>query len=261
MHTDSGNQGILALLPPVWHHLTPKAPVGSGELFQTSLMAALLGGVYEGKMTYGELHQHGDFGLGTFNDLDGEMIGFGGNFYQLHADGSASVVRDEQTTPFAAVTFFQPAEERQIEQPTTKDALLKTVEGVTDENLFAAVKIHGTFSRISTRTVQRQQRPYPPLTEATAHQSENQFENVEGTLAGFRTPSFAQGIGVAGFHLHFLREDTQAGGHCLDFVLKSGTVQVQILRSFHVELPDSQAFLSASLSGASLDAQIKASEG
>jgi transposase InsO family protein len=30
---------------------------------------------------------------------------------------------------------------------------------------------------------------------------------VLGTLAGLRTPTYAQGIGVAGFHLHFLRQD------------------------------------------------------
>lgn len=43
-------------------------------LFQTSLMAALLDGIYEDDMTVGELLGHGDFGIGTFNALDGEMV-------------------------------------------------------------------------------------------------------------------------------------------------------------------------------------------
>ena len=41
-------------------------------LYQTSLMSALLSGVYEGNTTIADLLTHGDFGLGTFNELDGE---------------------------------------------------------------------------------------------------------------------------------------------------------------------------------------------
>ena len=44
------------------------------EIFQTSTMAALLDGVYEGNVSIRELLRHGDFGLGTFNILDGEML-------------------------------------------------------------------------------------------------------------------------------------------------------------------------------------------
>lgn len=69
-------------------------------------MAALLGGVYEGTIAHGELHNHGDFGLGTFNDLDGEMMGVDGAFYRLGSYGSATPVIDDQRTPFAVVTFF-----------------------------------------------------------------------------------------------------------------------------------------------------------
>ncbi len=43
-------------------------------LYQTSLMSALLSGVYEGSTTIADLLKHGDFGLGTFNELDGELI-------------------------------------------------------------------------------------------------------------------------------------------------------------------------------------------
>jgi acetolactate decarboxylase len=261
MQKPHGPNSTLALLEPVWHHLVPASSPGTGALFQTSLMAALLGGVYEGTLTYGDLHHRGDFGLGTFNGLDGEMVGFGGIFYQVRSDGSATLVNDDQKTPFAIVTFFRPEQRWNIEKPISKDTLQAAIEAETDSNLFAAVKVTGIFERISTRTVQRQHKPYPPLTDAAAHQAENTFDNVSGTLAGFRTPSFAQGIGVAGFHLHFLRGDRLAGGHVLDYLLRTGTVEIQILRSFHVELPDSKEFLETPLSGPSVDAGIKASEG
>lgn len=253
--------GNLGLLKPTWHHLTPSSPAGAGELFQTSLMTALLGGVYEGAVTYGELHRHGDFGLGTFNDLDGEMVGFDGVFYQVRSDGSAIVVKDDQRTPFAVVTFFRPEERWSVMNPVSKQDLQSAIEAKTDANLFTALKVSGLFDRVVTRTVQRQQKPYPNLTDATAHQAETSFRATSGTLAGFCTPAYAQGIGVAGFHLHFLQEDKLAGGHVLDYTLRNGTVELQILHSFHVELPDSKDFLDARLSGASIDSAIKTSEG
>lgn len=77
-------------------------------LFQTSTINALSEGVYDGEITYGELKKHGDVGIGTFNDLDGEMIELDGNFYQIKADGIVYLVDDSMRTPFAVVTFFEP---------------------------------------------------------------------------------------------------------------------------------------------------------
>lgn len=75
-------------------------------IYQTSLMSALLSGVYEGNTTIADLLTHGDFGLGTFNELDGELIAFSSEVYQLRADGSARKARMEQRTPFAVMTGF-----------------------------------------------------------------------------------------------------------------------------------------------------------
>lgn len=254
-------EGSLKMIQAAWHHVSPGQNHAAGELYQMSLMTALLSGVYEGQTTFGELRKHGDFGLGTFNDLDGEMVGFDGTFYQLRSDGSARPVAPEQKTPFAVVTFFQPEKEWDLPHDIAKKDLLPFLENVTDPNLFTALRVDGIFDEVRMRTVQLQHRPFPPLTEATAHQSENVFRNVEGTLAGFRTPSFAQGIGVAGFHLHFLRKDKQGGGHALDYRLRTGRVQSCTLYDFHVELPNTGDFLNAQFDAKSLDQQIKASEG
>lgn len=43
-------------------------------LYQVSTINALLEGIYDGDTSYGELKQHGDFGIGTFSGLDGGMI-------------------------------------------------------------------------------------------------------------------------------------------------------------------------------------------
>ena len=259
--TNSPVSGSLAIIQPAWHYVSGSHDHRAGELYQTSLMSALIAGIYEGQVTYGEIRKHGDFGLGTFNDLDGEMVGFDGTFYQLRSDGSARPVSDDQKTPFAVVTFFQPEQELGVIQPMIKSDLLAMIEKDTDANLFNAVRVDGIFDEVHTRTVQRQTRPFPPLTEAAKHQKENIFTDVEGTLAGFRSPTYAQGMGVAGFHLHFLRKDKQAGGHALDYRLRAGKVQTCIVHDLRVELPTTAEFRKTSFEDQALNARIKAAEG
>ena len=43
-------------------------------IFQNSLMTALLDGIYDGELTIGDILSKGNFGLGTFDALDGEML-------------------------------------------------------------------------------------------------------------------------------------------------------------------------------------------
>nr|MBS9408302.1 acetolactate decarboxylase [Streptococcus oralis] len=45
----------------------------SNEVYQTSTMLALLDGIYDGVISFEELKERGDFGIGTFDQLDGEM--------------------------------------------------------------------------------------------------------------------------------------------------------------------------------------------
>ena len=258
---DSIVSGSLAMIQPAWHHVSGSKDHRAGELYQTSLMSALIAGIYEGETTYGQIRKYGDFGLGTFNELDGEMVGFDGTFYQLRSDGSARPVTADQKTPFAVVTFFQPEQELDVLQQMTKSDLLAMIEKATDANLFSAVRVDGIFDEVRTRTVERQVRPFPPLTEAAKHQAEKVFTNVEGTLAGFRSPTYAQGIGVAGFHLHFLRQDKQTGGHALDYRLRAGKVQICTVHDLRVELPTSAEFLKTNFEDRALNEKIKAAEG
>jgi acetolactate decarboxylase len=142
-----------------------------------------------------------------------------------------------------------------------KSELLAMIEEATDANLFSAVKVDGIFDEVRTRTVARQARPFPPLTEAAKRQTEKAFIDVQGTLAGFRSPAYAQGIGVAGFHLHFLRQDKQAGGHALDYRLRAGKVQICTVHDLRVELPTSEEFLKTNFEDQALNEKIKAAEG
>src|SRR4029077_11957601 len=227
-------QGRIARLAKVFHHhlplasttsSTPQTAGSSREVFQYSTLEALLGGVYDGEVTIGELLNHGDFGLGTFNSLDGEMIILDGVCYHLRSDGPAQVASDTEQTPFAAVTYFSPQTTSTVDTPMTYQHPCALVsEEIPSPNLTYAIRITGRFSTVRTRTVARQHKPYPTLTEATEGQAEATFTDIAGTLAGYLSPSYEQGITVAGYHLHFLDESRTQGGHCLDFTLTTARV-------------------------------------
>jgi len=244
------------------HHGAPHSQHAAAEVYQTSTMAALLDGIYDGEVSIGELLGHGDFGLGTFNHLDGEMVVLGGVCHHLRADGSASIAAADDHTPFAAVTWFQP----EVTVPLTEPASRADVQGRIDaalatSNLIQAIRITGMFSVVTTRTVMAQTPPYPPLTEATEGQRVTEFRDVTGTLAGFRTPDYEQGISVPGYHLHFIDESRKHGGHALDFEIRQGTATIAASSELHLSLPRTPAFLTANMSMANIAQQIHQTEG
>jgi acetolactate decarboxylase len=232
-----------------------------GAVYQTSTMAALLDGIYDGDVTIAELLSHGDFGLGTFNHLDGEMVVLDGTCYHLRADGSATIASGQDKTPFAAVLWFRPDQTIAITDPADQAALTGRIDSaIPSPNLTYALRISGRFARVRTRTVMAQQPPYPPLTEVAAHEPVTDLEHVAGIVAGFRTPDYEQGISVAGYHLHFLTEDRRHGGHVLDFALEHGEAAICTASELHLSLPSSGPFLSADLSPADTSAKIKLTE-
>ncbi|OBJ62081.1 alpha-acetolactate decarboxylase [Mycobacterium sp. 1423905.2] len=232
------------------------------EIYQTSTMGALLNGVYEGDLTIRELLRHGNFGLGTFNRLDGEMLVLDGVCYQLRSDGSATKADLEERTPFAAVTWFQPDRIIDVPRPCDRAELKSLIDHALDStNLMVAVRITGLFRSLRTRTVTEQHPPYRPFTEATQDQQEVTFTDVHGTLAGFRMPDYEQGISVAGYHSHFIDDERRHGGHTLDYELVRGTVEVAVRSELHLSLQRTPGFLSADLDKGDVDDQIRRTEG
>ena len=219
-----------------------------GVLFQYSTIQRPDGGVYDGDLTYGELAKHGDFGLGTFNALDGEMIALDGKFYQIKSDGVAYPVSDSMKTPFADVTFFNADQTVTIDEPLNFRQLEAYLEKLLPSlNLAYAVRIEGVFPYIKTRSVPRQQRPYPPLVEAAKNQTVFEFQNVKGVMVGFWAPKYLAGVNVAGYHLHFITADRQAGGHLLDCRVADARVAIGNLGEFSPEVAADCGVLSEGL--------------
>lgn len=218
-------------------------------LFQTSTINALLEGIYDGETTYGELKQHGDFGLGTFNGLDGEMVGLDGKFYQVKADGIAYPVSDSAKTPFAVVTFFKTDKTVLLEKAEDYSQLKQYLDySLPTKNIFYAIKIEGVFKYIKTRSVPGQTKPYPPLVEVTKNQPIFEFHDVKGTIVGFRCPVYVKGINVPGYHLHFITKNKKAGGHILECQMRNVNIEVDYTSKFFMVLPEHSEFYKVDLS-------------
>lgn len=230
-------------------------------IYQTSLMSALLSGVYEGETTMADLLKRGDFGLGTFNELDGEMIAFNSKVYQLRSDGSARAASPQQKTPFAVMTWFKPQYRLRIDSLTSRQELHQIIDQkIPSDNLFCALRIDGHFRHAHTRTVPRQTPPYRAMTDVLDDQPVFRFNSRAGVLVGFRTPQHMQGINVAGYHEHFITDDRQGGGHLLDYQLEQGVLTFGEIHKLMIDLPADSAFLNADLHPDNLDAAIRAVE-
>lgn len=232
------------------------------RLFQTSTMAALLDAVYDGEVTVEQLMEHGDFGIGTFNALDGEMVVNNGIVHQLRSDGHAAQVPSDLETPFACVTYFRPEKTVEVEHPLDKKDLEALVDGVIgNPNIYAAIRFTGQFEKVDTRTVFCQCRPYPPMLDVVRRQPTRHFGESGGTMLGFRTPGFMQGINVAGFHLHFLTDDQKKGGHVTDYIVANGVVEIAAISDLEIQLPRTKQFAEANLSPRDIDNAIRTAEG
>ncbi len=225
--------------------------VGTDGITQVATIDALLCGVYDGHLSLAQVVGHGDFGIGTFETLDGEMVLLDGVFYQIRADGKVYLPGPTERTPFACVTRFTADERIAGVRALDLPALEAAIDAVVPEpNRFCAFRLHGTFERVRTRSVPAQHKPYRPLAEIAKEQPEFDLLAVRGTLIGFRAPPFVKGVNVPGYHMHFLADDLGSGGHVLSFDLAEGTLELDTVHDWlHVVLPGgSDAFATADLS-------------
>jgi len=208
-------------------------------LFQASTIGALLEGAFEGDLSFAELSERGDLGLGTLNRLDGEMVALDGEFFRADVAGRLSPVEPEERTPFAVVTRFEPTlDERLPGEKRPHAELLGRLDGLIPAGATScAVRLDGRFPLVRARSVPAQRPPYRPLSEVVAEQSVFELRDVEGTMVGFRFPAYAEGIEVAGYHLHFASADRTRGGHVLDSRSEELRVRIDPDDDLHIELP------------------------
>mgnify|MGYP004465684003 CR=1 FL=1 len=230
-------------------------------LYQHGTLALLVPGLLEGTQTVAELMQHGNTGIGTLTGLDGELIILDGVVYQVNHEGRVRIVEGDARVPFANVHKADFGQGAAITATNMADLKVKMQGALTSPNLFAAVMVRGTFGRMHTRAVQGQQQPYPTLLATATAQSEFKASGVTGTLMGYYSPALYAGAVAPGFHLHFLSDDHQFGGHVLDLADVTGSVAVQTFTDFNLHLPTtSKPFLTQDFSGPEIIADIEAAE-
>ncbi len=204
-------------------------------IYQVSTIDALMEGEYDGLVPLRELSGHGDFGIGTFEALDGEMVVFNGTCYQVKGDGRAYVADPSVGIPFAAVTFF----DTDIEIPVAGGSNFSEFTAALDRSLpsksaFYAIRMDGVFPSMTVRSVDAQQEPYPRLAEALEFQKVYEHSNISGSLVGLYAPPNVGGLNVPGYHLHFISEDRSTGGHVLAFVAPEGAAELDTTAELHV---------------------------
>jgi acetolactate decarboxylase len=216
------------------------------KLYISSPINAILEGLYRDDITIDALKKKGDFGIGTFNNLDGEMVALNGSFFQLDLDGNAMPVDGGMKTPFATMCHFQPILEEEIATPMTYSAFERHLKlMLPSDNMFYAVHMKGRFQKVETRSVPRT-RNYRPLAEATSDQKIRYFKDIEGHLIGFYTPSFVPSVNVPGYHFHFIDSSFSAGGHLLRCEPEHLDIRLQIFFSMELTLPKTLDYLTAS---------------
>ncbi|TVY54786.1 Alpha-acetolactate decarboxylase [Lachnellula cervina] len=221
----------------------------SNHIYQYSLLNALMAGVSSSGIPVSTLLTKGNQGLGTFVLMNGELLLLDGTCYQLLAEGKIRIASPDDEVPYCAVTQFVPEHtfpHITLSQKSSIDSVLSDWNAHS-KNLFISYRITGSFASIKCRTVKGQEYEGQPLSELGKSQFVAEYEDVRGTVIGFRSPEAWQGFSVAGEHMHFIDEKRRIGGHVLE--LRDGVVEMQVavVGNVHVELPRSERFNEVNL--------------
>lgn len=223
------------------------------SMFQVSTSGALIEGLYQGALTVGDLRRHGDTGLGTFEELDGEMILVDGHCFQARSDGSVTEASDDTLTPFATVVAFAPDRTVTLRDITSFDDLTSRLDGLrTSDNDFFAWRITGHLDELRMRAACRHASG-TPLVEAVSDQAVFDFRDITATIVGFWSPPFSQAISIAGYHLHAVSEDRTRAGHVFDLRAREVIAEAHRVSDLHVALPETEAYLRADLGSTRAD--------
>lgn len=210
--------------------------IDSGYLRQIGTYDYLVSPDYDGLGPLGDATSGATIGLGTFDHLNGELVMLGGTIYRVPTTGVPIEVSPSTRTPFVQAIDFTPQSKARVARGTECADLgpvITELAGTT--NGIIAVRVHGTFKKLTTRSVPRQSKPYPPLSEVVAEQVEFDLGRAKATLVGFwQGPSMA-GVGAPGLHLHGLTTDRDAGGHVLSCTVGKVRIAVQTTSGVIIE--------------------------
>ncbi len=224
-------------------------------LYQFSTIEALMEGLYDSDMTLRIVENHGDMGIGTFNGLNGEMIMIDGKCYRADATGKVHEMAAGARMPWCLVTKYDANLEKGTGEIVDFKGLQDYIDGLLPTtNYMLAIQATGLFDYVKVRSVPLQRPPYKRLSEVI-EKDQQIFERyqIRGTIVGYRIPEYLGGVTVPGYHLHFISEDRQFGGHLLDVRGHDLFVGIDYSNQFHLVLPGSKSFQELKLDGDTSD--------
>jgi acetolactate decarboxylase len=211
----------------------PSASAASGDtsVHQIGTYDYLVSPNYSGLAPIVSASKGTTLGLGTFDHLDGELVMVGGKMYRIGTDGAPALIDGSQSTPFFESVAFSPSASGPVAPGTTCANLLAAVNALIESaNGMVAVRVRGTFSDLTFRSVPAQTAPYLPLSQVVAKQILFPLGERRAVLVGFRTGPDLAGTGAPGLHLHGLAADRKAGGHVISCVA-GNDVQLSVQRT------------------------------
>lgn len=187
--------------------------------YQTGSIASLLSGCYDGDRTIADIMQHGDFGLGTINAVDGELVIDQGQCYHCSANGTAQLADPNTLSPFCVVTTFSATQCVRLNTFSNMNELFAQFDNHigSRRNQMHALRIEAQFDRIQARSECAQPKPYRPLAETLPKlQTQLEWHNISGVLVITYFPDFMESINARGYHVHFISRERSVGGHVFD---------------------------------------------
>ena len=238
--------------------------IGNPKMYQVSTLQALALGYSRAVITVEEMMRHGDIGLGTFEDINGEMIVVDGHCYK--ADNKGNVCEPDGATgvPFSSVAFFDECRRCEIEDIGSIDDLKQFLDLRIEEdfglNSMHIVRIDGRFKKILARSGAGYRGHHVTLKESLSMtQKVFNFEDISGTVVCVYFPDYMDGINCPGWHTHFISDDRKSGGHVFDLSIDKCVASFEKITEIEIKLPFEPAFDTYSLKKAS-DNEIKSVE-
>ena len=219
-----------------------------GAIWQNAPAISLEAGCYEGLSPVSELKHRGDLGIGAFDQLDGEMTGVDGVFYRITGDAAAHVAENSETLAFCMVTLFLGTESYTLPSDMTEAGLTPFMDDKLGlRNYFYSLRLDGVFENVRTRCFPKQTKPYPSLSEVMKTQPTFSYERLEGTMVGFRAPSYVGHMTPPGDHLHLISADRTFGGHVMSFEGAEATLRVERIDRHEIDYPITREFATKNL--------------
>ena len=232
--------------------------MNQNTMYQVSTLQTLAMGYTRPVITVRELLTHGDSGLGTFENVDGEMIVADGHCYRANEKGSVQEIPPETGVSFSSVTFLQLERRENLTEITDIESLKSLLTVKIEEgfglNSMHMVRIDGFFEEIKARAESAFRSQHVTLKDILSKtQKDFTFQKLRGTLIAVYYPDYMDGINMPGWHFHFISDDKTKGGHVFDLHMMNGEAIIDKIQRLTIQLPSDPSFDTYALKEASHD--------